>query len=175
VIAVLAGQGYRPKRCCRILGVAPAGYFVWKRGPVSQAELRRQWLRQASRRAAVGPATQGSLGSAVVEGAGLSASGARWGGRRSRARPALRRRSSDNPGPTSGPPGASWGFLRDAASTPRDDHHHGAVTSLTRGDHHLWTDRQPRPAIHRPGFWSLPPAGADGRPGGCEGWALWDG
>jgi transposase InsO family protein len=46
VIAVLVGQGYRPKQCCRILGVAPAGYFVWKRGPVSQAELRRQWLRQ---------------------------------------------------------------------------------------------------------------------------------
>jgi transposase InsO family protein len=46
VIAVLVGQGYRPKQCCRILGVAPAGYFVWKRAPVSQAELRRQWLRQ---------------------------------------------------------------------------------------------------------------------------------
>jgi hypothetical protein len=46
VIAALVDQGYRPKRCCRILGVAPAGYFVWKRGPVSQAELRRQWLRQ---------------------------------------------------------------------------------------------------------------------------------
>jgi hypothetical protein len=46
VIAVLVGQGYRPKQCSRIRGVAPAGYFVWKRGPVSQAELRRQWLRQ---------------------------------------------------------------------------------------------------------------------------------
>jgi hypothetical protein len=29
VIAVLFGQGYRPKRCCRILGVAPGGYFGW--------------------------------------------------------------------------------------------------------------------------------------------------
>ena len=46
MIAVLVGQGYRPKQCCRILAVAPAGYFVWKRGPVSQVELRRQWLRQ---------------------------------------------------------------------------------------------------------------------------------
>jgi transposase InsO family protein len=46
VIAVLAGQGYGPKQCCRILEVAPAGYFVWKRGPVPQAELRRQWLRE---------------------------------------------------------------------------------------------------------------------------------
>jgi anaerobic selenocysteine-containing dehydrogenase len=35
VIAVLVGQGYRPKQCCRILAVAPAGYFVWKRGPIS--------------------------------------------------------------------------------------------------------------------------------------------
>jgi transposase InsO family protein len=46
VIAVLVGQGYRPKQCCRIPAVAPARYFVWKRAPVSQAELRRQWLRQ---------------------------------------------------------------------------------------------------------------------------------
>ena len=46
MIAVLVGQGYRPKQYCRILGVAPAAYFVWKRGPVSRAELRRQWLRQ---------------------------------------------------------------------------------------------------------------------------------
>jgi hypothetical protein len=27
VIAVLVGQGYRPKQCCRILGVASGGYF----------------------------------------------------------------------------------------------------------------------------------------------------
>jgi putative transposase len=46
VIAVLVEQGYRPKQCCRILAVAPAGYFGWRRGPISQAELRRQWLRQ---------------------------------------------------------------------------------------------------------------------------------
>jgi transposase InsO family protein len=46
VIALLMGQGYPPKQCCSILGVAPAGYFRWKRGPISQAELRRQWLKQ---------------------------------------------------------------------------------------------------------------------------------
>jgi hypothetical protein len=56
VIAVLVGQGYRPKQYCRILGVAPAAYFVWKRGPVSRAELRRQWLRQVITRAQ--PATR---------------------------------------------------------------------------------------------------------------------
>jgi hypothetical protein len=51
VIATLVGQGYRPKQCCRILGVASGGYFRWKLGPISQAELRRQWLRQAIRQA----------------------------------------------------------------------------------------------------------------------------
>ncbi len=56
MIAVLVGQGYRPKQYCRILGVAPAGYFVWKRAPVSRAELRRQWLRQVITRAR--PATR---------------------------------------------------------------------------------------------------------------------
>jgi hypothetical protein len=56
VIAVLVGQGYRPKQYCRILGAAPAAYFVWKRGPVSRAELRRQWLRQVITRAQ--PATR---------------------------------------------------------------------------------------------------------------------
>ena len=51
MIAVLVGEGYRPKQCCRILGVASGGYFRWKLGPISQAELRRQWLRQAIRQA----------------------------------------------------------------------------------------------------------------------------
>ena len=51
MIATLVGQGYRPKQCCRILGVASGGYFRWKLGPISQAELRRQWLRQAIRQA----------------------------------------------------------------------------------------------------------------------------
>jgi hypothetical protein len=45
-IAVLVGPGYRPKQWCPNLLVAPGRYFAWKRGPVSQAELRRQWLRQ---------------------------------------------------------------------------------------------------------------------------------
>jgi hypothetical protein len=55
VIAVLVGQGYRPKQCSRILGVAPGGHFRWKLGPISQAELRRQWLRQAIRQAHSAP------------------------------------------------------------------------------------------------------------------------
>jgi len=45
VIAALAGQGYDVKRCCRILGVAPSGYFGWRSRPPSAMELRREWLR----------------------------------------------------------------------------------------------------------------------------------
>jgi hypothetical protein len=35
VIAALAGQGYDVKRCRRILGVAPSGYFGWRSRPPS--------------------------------------------------------------------------------------------------------------------------------------------
>ena len=45
MIAALAGQGYDVKRCCRILGVAPSGYFSWRRRSPSPMELRREWLR----------------------------------------------------------------------------------------------------------------------------------
>jgi transposase InsO family protein len=45
VIASLAGQGYEIKRCCRILSVAPSGYFGWRRRSPTLSELRREWLR----------------------------------------------------------------------------------------------------------------------------------
>jgi putative transposase len=45
VIAVLSGQGYDVKRCCRILGIAPSSFFGWRDRPPSAMELRREWLR----------------------------------------------------------------------------------------------------------------------------------
>lgn len=46
MIAALAGQGFNAKRCCRILGVAPSGYFRWKDHAPTPTELRRAWLRE---------------------------------------------------------------------------------------------------------------------------------
>ena len=45
MIVSLAGQGFEIKRCCRILEVAPSGYFGWRRRTPSPAELRRECLR----------------------------------------------------------------------------------------------------------------------------------
>jgi putative transposase len=45
VITFLAGQGFEIKRCCRILGVAPSGYFGWRQRSPTPSELRREWLR----------------------------------------------------------------------------------------------------------------------------------
>ena len=45
MIASLAGQGFEIKRCCRILGVAPSGYFSRRRRSPTPSELRREWLR----------------------------------------------------------------------------------------------------------------------------------
>jgi hypothetical protein len=44
VIAELAGQGFAAKRCCRILGVAASGFFMWRRRSPSPRQLRFAWL-----------------------------------------------------------------------------------------------------------------------------------
>jgi putative transposase len=44
VIAELAGQGFSAKRCCRILGVAASGFFMWRRRSPSPRQLRFAWL-----------------------------------------------------------------------------------------------------------------------------------
>ena len=44
VIAELAGQGFAAKGCCRILGVAASGFFMWRRRSPSARQLRFAWL-----------------------------------------------------------------------------------------------------------------------------------
>ena len=49
VIAELAGQGFSAKRCCRILGVAASGFFMWRRRSPSPRQLRLAWLTELVR------------------------------------------------------------------------------------------------------------------------------
>jgi putative transposase len=44
VIEALAGQGHSAKACCRMFGVAPSGYFYWRRRPPSIRQLRQGQL-----------------------------------------------------------------------------------------------------------------------------------
>jgi hypothetical protein len=44
VIEALAGQGHSAKACCRMLGVAPSGYFYWRTRPPSIRQLRQGQL-----------------------------------------------------------------------------------------------------------------------------------
>jgi putative transposase len=44
VIAELAGQGFSAKLCCRLLRVAPSGFFMWRRRAPSPREIRMAWL-----------------------------------------------------------------------------------------------------------------------------------
>ena len=49
VIAELAGQGFSAKWCCRILGVAASGFFMWRRRSPSPRQLRFAWLTELVR------------------------------------------------------------------------------------------------------------------------------
>jgi len=49
VIAELAGQGFAAKRCCRILGVAASGFFMWRRRSPSPRQVRFAWLTELVR------------------------------------------------------------------------------------------------------------------------------
>jgi hypothetical protein len=44
VIASLAGQGHSAKASCRMLGVAPSGFFYWQSRPPTMLELRTEQL-----------------------------------------------------------------------------------------------------------------------------------
>ena len=45
IIAALGTEGYSLKACCRLLGVASSGFFVWRTKPPSARSIRRAWLR----------------------------------------------------------------------------------------------------------------------------------
>jgi hypothetical protein len=44
VIQGLAGQGHSAKKLCRMLGVAPSGFFYWQSRPPTMLELRTEHL-----------------------------------------------------------------------------------------------------------------------------------
>jgi transposase InsO family protein/transposase-like protein len=49
VIAELVGQGWSAKWCCRVLKVAPSGFFTWRRRSPSPRRLRLVWLTELVR------------------------------------------------------------------------------------------------------------------------------
>jgi len=44
VIDTLVGAGFRVKKCCEVLGVSSAGYYLAKTRPMSPTKIRREWL-----------------------------------------------------------------------------------------------------------------------------------
>jgi putative transposase len=60
VIAELASQGFSAKRCCRILGVAASGFFMWRRRSPSPRQIRFAWLTELVR--AIHAVSRGTYG-----------------------------------------------------------------------------------------------------------------
>ena len=44
MIDVLVGAGFSVKKCCEVLGVSSAGYYLAKTRPMSATMIRREWL-----------------------------------------------------------------------------------------------------------------------------------
>ncbi len=45
MIDALTGQGHSAKQCCRMLGIAPSGFFAWRNRAPTLRELRHEQLR----------------------------------------------------------------------------------------------------------------------------------
>jgi transposase InsO family protein len=61
VIDILVGAGFRVKKCCEVLGVSSAGYYLAKTRPMSPTKIRREWLTGVIREVhAVSRGTYGS-------------------------------------------------------------------------------------------------------------------
>ena len=44
MIDTLVGIGFKVKRCCEVLGVSSAGYYLARTRPMSPTMIRREWL-----------------------------------------------------------------------------------------------------------------------------------
>ena len=44
MIDTLVGTGFPMKKCCEVLGVSSAGYYLAKNRPMSPTKIRREWL-----------------------------------------------------------------------------------------------------------------------------------
>jgi hypothetical protein len=44
IIGSARSQGFSAKQCCRILGVAASGFFMWRRRSPSPRQIRCAWL-----------------------------------------------------------------------------------------------------------------------------------
>lgn len=44
IVAQFGAEGHSAKACCRLLGIAPSGFFRWRAKPPSARDIRRAWL-----------------------------------------------------------------------------------------------------------------------------------
>ena len=51
VIDTLVGARFKVKKCCEVLGVSSAGYYLAKTRPMSPTRIRREWLTGLTREA----------------------------------------------------------------------------------------------------------------------------
>ncbi len=64
VVEMLAREGHGAKRVCRLLRVAPSGFFRWRSTPPSDRAIRRAWLADLIREIHAGGSPRVTLRSA---------------------------------------------------------------------------------------------------------------